>query len=89
MNLEHERRLEIAADWLLQLREPAIAPDQIAEWIAWCDADPRNRQAFVRQQALWHQTASLRERPVQDESLTVRATRSALAKIDADPQRLN
>ena len=26
--------------------------------------------------------------PVQDESLTVRATRSALAKIDADPQRL-
>ena len=27
--------------------------------------------------------------PVQDESLTVRATRSALAKIDADPQRLN
>jgi Protein of unknown function (DUF1631) len=26
--------------------------------------------------------------PAQDESLTVRATRSALAKIDADPQRL-
>lgn len=27
--------------------------------------------------------------PVQEESLTVKATRSAMAKIDADPQRLN
>lgn len=63
MNAEHEQRLEIAADWLLRLREAAIRPDEIAEWIAWCDADPLNRQAFVRQQALWHQTGHVRELP--------------------------
>ena len=69
MNAGHEQRLEIAADWLLRLREPAITPDEIAEWIAWCDADPRNRQAFVRQQALWRQAGMLTEHPVDAEAL--------------------
>jgi transmembrane sensor len=60
-----EQRLEVAADWLLRLRDPAILPGEIADWHAWCEAEPENRQAFLRMQSLWRHSGDLQERPVE------------------------
>lgn len=35
-----------AAEWLLRLQEPALDEEAVAEWMAWCEADPLNRKAF-------------------------------------------
>jgi transmembrane sensor len=40
-----ERRAS-AAEWLLRLQEPTLDEDAVAEWMAWCEADPLNRTAF-------------------------------------------
>jgi transmembrane sensor len=46
-------RLNQAADWLLRLRVPNVAPELVAEWLDWCARDAANRSAFDRMQDLW------------------------------------
>jgi transmembrane sensor len=56
---EHKERVTAAADWLLRLRNPAVTPVEIAEWLAWCNAEAENKIAFTRMQSLWQQSAGL------------------------------
>lgn len=39
-------QLTAAAQWIVRLQEAEPDDKAIAEWIAWCEADPLNRQAF-------------------------------------------
>lgn len=39
-------QLTAAAEWIVRLQEAEPDDTAIAEWIAWCEADPLNRQAF-------------------------------------------
>lgn len=54
-----ERSRQEAAAWLLRLREPSIGEEDIAEWIAWCEADPRNRAAFDAMDEMWQLAGGL------------------------------
>ena len=46
-------RQERAAQWLLALRAPELTEAVAAEWLEWCEADPRNRAAFEAMAELW------------------------------------
>lgn len=39
-------QLTAAAQWIVRMQEAEPDDQAIAEWIAWCEADPLNRQAF-------------------------------------------
>lgn len=52
------RRLEQAADWAALLREDA-GEDAIARWLQWCEADPRNQDAFDRVRTFWQVAGGL------------------------------
>lgn len=39
-------RTEQAGLWWVRLREADIAPEEIAQWLDWCQSDPANLQAF-------------------------------------------
>lgn len=54
------RRLEEAADWAVILREDA-GEENIARWLQWCEADPRNQDAFDRVQEFWRVAGGLAE----------------------------
>lgn len=57
-----ERR-EQAAEWLLRLRDPQIAPDEVREWLTWCEASAENTQEFSQMQAIWQQSSGLNKHP--------------------------
>lgn len=44
--------LEQASRWWLRLREDDVRPDEIGEWLDWCQADPANLQAFEKVETL-------------------------------------
>ncbi|MFT4047562.1 MAG: DUF4880 domain-containing protein, partial [Solimonas sp.] len=44
--------LEQAALWWQRLREEDVRPEEISEWLDWCQRDPANLQAFERIEAL-------------------------------------
>lgn len=46
-------RDEAAAYWLLRLKSPGLSEAETAEWLHWCEADPRNRQAFEAMAEVW------------------------------------
>lgn len=52
------RRLEQAADWAALLRDDAGEED-IVRWLCWCEADPRNQDAFDRVQSFWRVAGGL------------------------------
>ena len=56
--------LEAAADWVLKLQDPAITPEEIGRWTAWCAEDPEHLHAFRSVQSLWQRSADIREMPV-------------------------
>lgn len=56
--------LEAAADWVLRLQDPAITPEEIGRWTAWCAEDPEHIRAFRSVQSLWQRSADVREKPV-------------------------
>jgi transmembrane sensor len=62
MDVQHKARVEQAADWLLRLRDPAVTPVEIAEWLAWCNASAENKTAYARMQSLWRTSSGLTER---------------------------
>lgn len=59
-----DARREAAADWLLRLRSADMKTQDIAAWMAWCDADSANRRTFMELQRLWRQSTALPERTV-------------------------
>lgn len=66
------QRLSEATEWWLRLREPNVPPQAIGEWMSWCDADPRNAEAFESVQALWQKAGSAPLRPVSTAELEPR-----------------
>lgn len=48
-----DARLEAAANWVLRLQEGNASDETVAAWLAWCEADDRNRQAFDRMAGMW------------------------------------
>jgi len=46
LDLQHVRRLDEAADWLMRLENPARTEADYTDWLCWCDADPENLSAF-------------------------------------------
>jgi transmembrane sensor len=52
-HVEQASRLDAAGHWLLELKQDALTERQLSEWIAWCEADPKNLAAFEELQALW------------------------------------
>jgi transmembrane sensor len=55
MNSETEdsRRLRQAAEWLLRLSDQAQPEADLAAWISWCEADPKNLLALESLESLW------------------------------------
>ncbi|MEP7246335.1 MAG: FecR domain-containing protein [Gammaproteobacteria bacterium] len=49
-------RFETACDWFVRLREQPQSSELVAEWLAWCQADARNREAFEEARELWRTT---------------------------------
>lgn len=49
-----------AGEWVLRLNEKP-SEDEVAEWLRWCEADPRNLQAFEEMNADWRGIVSLRQ----------------------------
>lgn len=47
------QRLEMAADWMLRLRNESASDEEILRWVQWCEADARNQHAFDRVQETW------------------------------------
>lgn len=41
-------QLEQAGLWWLRLREDDVRPEEISEWLAWCQRDPANLEAFEK-----------------------------------------
>jgi transmembrane sensor len=48
MTIDHPSlsRTEQAGLWWVRLRETDIAPEEIAQWLDWCQSDPANLEAF-------------------------------------------
>lgn len=60
MHIDDEaRRLEQAADWAALLRGDAAGEDDLLRWMEWCEADPRNQDAFDRVQSFWRLAGGL------------------------------
>jgi transmembrane sensor len=46
-------RAAVAAQWLLRLQGDEVAQEEVAAWLEWCYADPRNLAAFDAASALY------------------------------------
>ena len=57
MELEESRRLKSAGEWLMRLQEDSLGEAEVASWIEWCEADPRNLAALEQLQPLWHEAS--------------------------------
>ena len=57
--LKNEARQQAAANWVLRLQAESVSEETTAEWLAWCVADERNRQAFEEMAAIWELSGSL------------------------------
>lgn len=47
-----QARLEEASQWWLRLREDSVRPDEIGQWLDWCQRDPANLQVFEKIETL-------------------------------------
>ncbi|MBN8888403.1 MAG: FecR domain-containing protein [Rudaea sp.] len=50
--LEDIQRMDMAAEWVLLLRQEPVKDEDIVGWLQWREADPRNQFAFERAQKL-------------------------------------
>lgn len=57
--LKNEARQQAAANWVLRLQAENVSEETTVEWLAWCEADERNRQAFEEMAAIWELSGSL------------------------------
>jgi transmembrane sensor len=81
--LDELQRMNMAAEWVLLLRQEQIRDEDIANWLQWCEADPRNQHAFDRAQKLLNLTRALRAQDLQDDM----AARPPLAESDRPARR--
>lgn len=56
---QRARRLEAAADWAQRLRDGEVDEAALIDWLRWCEADPRNPQAFEDAQRIWQLSGAL------------------------------
>jgi transmembrane sensor len=56
-------RMDVAAHWLLRLRDDCATDKDVAEWLHWYESDERNTQAFDAIQEFWQQTGQLAAGP--------------------------
>ncbi|NKF23878.1 FecR family protein [Solimonas marina] len=54
-------RLEQASLWWLRLREDDVRPEEISEWLAWCQQDSANLEAFEKIEGLGVRLGALDE----------------------------
>ncbi len=54
----------VAAEWVLRLKDSALDDQLLTQWLAWCDADPRNRQAFDAMESVWQVAGRVDMAPV-------------------------
>lgn len=47
-------RMSAAADWLVRLLDAPEDEAVLAEWLQWCEQDPRNLEEFQSAQSVWH-----------------------------------
>lgn len=88
-------RLEQAGLWWLRLREDDVRPEEISEWLAWCQCDPANLEAFEKIEGLGarfgHLSAENREQLSRDvleaPSAAAVAAGSAEVAASAPPRR--
>lgn len=52
-------RFDRACQWFIDLREQPESAELVAEWLAWCRADPLNREAFERAREVWQATSDV------------------------------
>lgn len=83
---DEARRLEQAADWAALLRDDAGETD-ITRWLRWCEADPRNQDAFDRVQTFWRVAGGLAGEVTEDGELHA-AARPAPRRRAAGRRRL-
>lgn len=69
------QRLEVAADWMLRLRESRMSEEDIVRWVQWCESDALNQQAFDRLQELWKLSSGLAGEVVEGELTCARRKR--------------
>lgn len=77
MTPAHIQRLTQAGEWLLRLNDAARTEQDINDWLAWCDTNPENLQAFEHIQGDWQDLDALKSpvlplAPVRRESARVR-----------------
>jgi len=58
------QRLEAATEWMLRLRDDTASEQEIVRWVQWCEADPRNQQAFDRVRGFWQVSGALAQEVV-------------------------
>jgi ferric-dicitrate binding protein FerR (iron transport regulator) len=57
------RRLEQTAQWLQRLYEKAGDDGVVEAWLDWCQADPRNQQAFDELAVIWEMSGEIVTQP--------------------------
>ncbi len=80
--LEPDTRAEQAGLWWVRLREADVSPEEISQWLDWCQADPANLQAFEAIDQLGGRLATL------DANARAELTRELLAPSPSDAPRL-
>lgn len=55
LNIDRQRRLTEASEWLVRLRVNADSAATVEDWLVWCERSPDNATAFEEVQRLWGQ----------------------------------
>lgn len=81
-------QLEQAALWWQRLREEDLRPDEISEWLAWCQRDPANLAAFEQIETLGARLDALDPRTRQSLARELLEGEAATGPVPtASPQR--
>lgn len=57
MDSQQSSRLQAAGLWLLRLQEDVLSEAELADWVEWCERDPKNLAAFDELRSLWEVSA--------------------------------
>jgi transmembrane sensor len=74
-------QLEQASLWWVRLREDDVAPEEIGQWLDWCQSDPAHLQAFEKVESLGGRLGAL------DAATRAEMVRDLLGKPGADRKR--
>jgi transmembrane sensor len=51
--VDGDERDRIAGEWVMLFAEGELDPDQVAQWLSWCEADPANAASFEAMLDAW------------------------------------